>query len=147
MRQSLPLLDDQGSGRILPAKDTDPARAGFGTLRTDQGNLPLRALDVQARIDGLEARLSVRQTFANPSGEPLEATYIFPLPDRAAVSSFRMEVAGRVIDGVLKERAEARREYRQAIEAGHRASIAEEDRSGVFTIRVGNLLPNEEAVV
>src|SRR5262249_8115877 len=74
-------------------------------------------------------------------------TYIFPLPDRAAVTAFRMEVGDRVVEGELKERAEAREAYEQAIEAGQRAAIAEEERPNVFTVRVGNLMPGDRAVV
>lgn len=120
---------------------------GFGALDTERGRLPLKAMDVRARIDGLIAQTIVAQTFVNTFSDPLEATYIFPLPDRAAVTRFRMEVAGRVIEGVLKERGEARKEYTEAIQAGHRAAITEEERAGVFTLRVGNLMPGDEAVV
>ncbi|HVR74160.1 MAG TPA: VIT domain-containing protein [Planctomycetota bacterium] len=121
--------------------------SGFGALRTEKGPLPLKAMDVRAKIDGLIVRTDVRQTFVNTNGEPLEATYIFPLPDRAAVVSFRLEVAGRIVEGVLKEREEARREYDEAIQRGHRAAIAEEERPNVFTMRVGNILPGEIATV
>jgi Ca-activated chloride channel family protein len=124
----------------------DP-EAGFGALRTARGCLPLTALEVQAGICGLHAQTVVRQTFHNPFAEAIEATYIFPLPDRAAVTSFRMHVADRIIDGVLRERQDARREYDQAIAEGHRAAIAEEERSGTFSMRVGNLPPGEEIVV
>ena len=72
---------------------------GFGALETARGRLPLTALDVIGRIDGLLSQVTVRQTFVNATSEPLEATYIFPLPDRAAVTDFRMEVAGRVVEG------------------------------------------------
>ena len=58
-----------------------------------------------------------------------------------------MEVGGRSIEGVLEEREQARRDYDQAIAAGHRAAIAEEERPNVFTLRVGNLMPGEEATV
>ena len=58
-----------------------------------------------------------------------------------------MEVAGRVVEGKIKERAQARREYSQAIRQGHRASIAEEERPGVFSLRVGNLMPGDVATV
>ncbi len=122
-------------------------RAGFGTLETARGRLPLTALSVEARIVGLIAETRMRQTFRNSLDEPLEATYIFPLPDRAAVTSFRLHVAGRTVDGELKERGQAREEYDTAIARGHRAAIAEEDRSGVFQLRVGNLPPREEAIV
>ena len=47
-----------------------------------------------------------------------------------------MRVGERLIEGQLRERSEARHEYVAAIEAGHRAAIAEEDRSGVFSMRV-----------
>ncbi|WP_406694968.1 VIT domain-containing protein [Singulisphaera sp. Ch08] len=143
MNDLLPLLSEDETSRGTPGGD----EAGFGALRSERGLLPLKAMEVIGRIDGLLAQVSVRQTFVNVLDEPLEATYIFPLPDRAAVTRFRMEVAGRVIDGVLEERGQARREYQQAIEAGHRASIAEEERPGVFTMRVGNLPPGEEAVI
>src|SRR5437764_1088950 len=101
--------------------------AGFGGLKTSRGLLPLTELDVQARLDGLLARTRVRQTFVNAHTEPLEATYLFPLPDRAAVTGFRLEVAGRVVEGELKEREQAHREYTEALQAGRRASLAEEE--------------------
>ena len=121
--------------------------AGFGCVQTPLGNLPVKALDVQAKITGLVYEVTMRQTYVNRYEQPLEATYIFPLPDRAAVGDFKMIVAGRVIDGVLKERGEARREYQQAIEQGHRASIVEEERPDTFTMRVGNIEPGEEVTV
>jgi Ca-activated chloride channel family protein len=143
MNQTLPMLTEDEVRLAIPAND----EAGFGSLATERGHLPLKALEVHTRIDGLLAETEVRQYFVNTLDTPLEATYIFPLPDRAAVTRFRMEVAGRVIDGVLKERGQARREYDQAIQEGRRAAITEEERSGVFTMRVGNLLPGEEAAV
>jgi Ca-activated chloride channel family protein len=121
--------------------------AGFGVLETDRGGLPLLALDINGRIDGLLAQVNVSQTFVNCLDQPIEATYIFPLPDRAAVTTFRMEVAGRVVEGLLKDRGEARREYDHAITRGHRASIAEEERPNVFTMRVGNLMPGDTAII
>ncbi|HEV3165059.1 MAG TPA: VIT domain-containing protein [Isosphaeraceae bacterium] len=143
MNRTIPLLTDDEAGHLAAADDD----SGFGSLTTLRGPLPLKAMDVSGRIDGLLAQVVVRQTFVNTLDEPLEATYIFPLPDRAAVTGFRMEVAGRVVEGVLQERAQARREYEAAMDAGHRASIAEEERPGVFTLRVGNLMPGEEATV
>jgi Ca-activated chloride channel homolog len=142
MVKTLPPMTDEEVRRCLP-----PDEAGFGSLTCEQGPLPLAAMDVQARIDGLVAQITLQQTFINTHAQPIEATYIFPLPDRAAVTRFRLEVAGRVIEGQLRERGAARREYQQAIETGHRAAITEEERPGVFTMRVGNLPPGERARV
>jgi Ca-activated chloride channel family protein len=121
--------------------------AGFGALQTERGPLPMTALAVDARVAGVVASIEVAQTFVNTTKGALEATYIFPLPDRAAVRRFRMEVGGRVIEGAIDERGAAREQYDQAIAAGHRAAITEEERPGVFTLRVGNLMPGEAATV
>lgn len=146
MTMLLPTLTDAEFARCRPPAFDDD-EPGFGSLSTPRGHLPLTELDVRARVDGLLAQTTVRQTFVNSLAEPVEATYIFPLPDRAAVTAFRMEVAGRVVEGELRERGAARAAYNAAIRTGHRAAISEEERPGVFTIRVGNLFPGDAAVV
>ncbi|QXJ23475.1 VWA domain-containing protein [Actinomadura graeca] len=136
--------------RILPLPETATPPApdrGLGTLTTDKGNLPLDSVDVHASITGLVAGVEVVQGFRNPFDVPLEATYIFPLPDRAAVTALRMEAADRVIEGTLEERGQAREDYDTAIAAGKRAAIAEEDRPDVFAMRVGNILPDERVTI
>ncbi|MGE0712545.1 MAG: VIT domain-containing protein [Planctomycetota bacterium] len=121
--------------------------AGFGALLTGEGALPLRQMDVRARWQGLVYGVELRQTFVNLTATPLEATYVFPLPARAAVHRFRFEVGGRVVEAELQEQERARKTYAQAIEAGQRAALAEEDTPGVFQVKVGNLMPGEEASV
>ncbi len=142
-RQVLPVLGDEEIARGRPTGD----EPGAGTLVTERGNLPLEALGVHARITGLLAEVVLTQTFVNRFDLPLQATYVFPLPDRAAVTEFRMEAGDRVVEGALRERAEARAAYDEALVAGRMAAIAEEERPGVFTMRVGNLPPGERASV
>jgi len=129
--------------RELPAHPD----AGLGTLRTERGNLPLESLDLRARISGLLAYTELTQGFHNPHPEPLEATYVFPLPDRAAVTGMRMTADDREVAAVLSERGQARAGYQRAVAAGRRAAIAEQERPDVFTIRVGNILPGERVTV
>jgi Ca-activated chloride channel family protein len=126
--------------RILPD-------SGFGRLETERGNLPLDRLDVRTRISGLTARTVVVTEFLNAHDVALEATYIFPLPDRAAVTGMTMTADHHTVEAELQERAAAREAYDQAIAAGKRASIAEEERPDVFTMRVGNILPGERVTV
>ncbi|MCC7071020.1 MAG: VWA domain-containing protein [Deltaproteobacteria bacterium] len=140
---ALPLIRDDEWSRLHVALE----EAGCGCLRTERGHLPLVAMDVDAKVIATFAHTTLRQVFVNTLGVPLEATYIFPLPDRAAVHRFVMEVNGRRIEGDLQERMQARRTYDNAIAQGKRASIAEEERPGVFTIRVGNLMPGEQAAI
>lgn len=123
------------------------AESGLGALRTERGNLPLDRLDVRADLTGLVSRVELTQDFLNVHEQALEATYVFPLPDRAAVIGMRMVAADRVVEAELAERGAARQEYDRAIAAGQRASIAEEERPDVFTMRVGNILPGERVSV
>jgi Ca-activated chloride channel homolog len=121
--------------------------AVVGRLGDENCALPLVAVEIDAVVRGLVATTTVRQTFRNTHMTGIEATYIFPLPDRAGVTAFAADLAGRRVEGELRERGEARAEYDAAIAVGHRAAITEEERSGVFSTRVGNLQPGEDAVI
>jgi len=140
--------------RITPMTDAETTcmaapddEAGLGALRTERGNLPLDRIDVRAEITGLTSRVELTQDFVNAFDVPLEATYVFPLPDRGAVTRMRMTADGRVVEAELGEREAARQAYDEAIASGRRASIAEEERPDVFTMRVGNILPGERVSV
>lgn len=122
-------------------------QAGFGALQTVRGNLPLRRIDVRADITALTSQVELTQDFVNPHDVPLEASYVFPLPDRAAVTRMRMTAGGRVVEADLRERAAARETYDKAAGSGRRASIAEEERPDVFTVRVGSIRPGEKISV
>ena len=144
MTAPLPLLSED---EVRSVTFGDDDRRSFGHMSCSQGHLPLKALHVAARIVGTFAHTTVRQTFVNTLHVPIEATYIFPLPDRAAATRFIMQVGGRTVEGDLQERGQARQTYNRAIASGQRASIAEEERPGTFTLRVGNLMPGEAAAI
>ncbi|MEZ6041886.1 MAG: VIT domain-containing protein [Planctomycetaceae bacterium] len=132
----------------------DVSRSGWddedgelGSLQSASGCLPLQELDIQATVDDLFSEVAVHQVFVNSARESVEATYVFPLPSRAAVTRFTMRVAGRVVESELQEREAARKAYQQAILDGYRSSIAEQERPNVFTLRVGNLPPGERVKI
>src|SRR5215207_2826072 len=104
------MTSDEADRLAAPTED-----AGVGALGTSRGNLPLDAIDLRATVTGLATRMELTQGFHNPFDEPLEASYIFPLPSRAAVTALRMEADDRVVEGVLKERGEARADYDRAM--------------------------------
>ena len=49
---------------------------------TEPVELPLKHTDVQAEIAGFVTRVKVVQTFSNPYDDPIEAVYVFPLPQK-----------------------------------------------------------------
>ncbi|MCB0153238.1 MAG: VWA domain-containing protein [Anaerolineae bacterium] len=66
---------------------------------------------VTVTIDGQVATTRVDQTFRNDSDWSLEGTYIFPLPEEAAIDDFAMWIDGERVAGQLYTKEEARRIY------------------------------------
>lgn len=71
--------------------------------------LALHQVDAEI-VDGV-ARTTLRQTFHNPNGVPLEATYLFPLPDDAAVDDFQLMMDGKMVPGEVLDRDKAEAIY------------------------------------
>jgi len=99
--------------------------------------------DVKIEITGMVAYARVIQEFENPGDEWLEGVYVFPLPEDAAVSHLTMDVGDRVIEGVIKEREEAKKVYSQAKKEGKKASLLEQERPNIFMMSVANIGPHE----
>ena len=111
------------------------------------GLCPLQHTDVNAEISGFLARVDVTQTYVNPSDQRIEAVYVFPLPDDAAVNSMTMHIGDRVVKGVIKKREEARQIYDQARQTGHVAALLDQERPNIFTQSVANILPGETVTI
>ncbi len=103
--------------------------------------------DVTMSISGLVARVSVRQEFRNEGGEWVEGIYVFPLPDDAAVDRMRLHIGERFIEGEVREKEQARKEYDRARNEGRKASLVEQQRPNLFTTAVANIAPGERVVV
>ncbi|MCB9727874.1 MAG: VWA domain-containing protein [Deltaproteobacteria bacterium] len=104
-------------------------------------DLPLRHTDVRADVSGFAARVSVVQQYENPFAFPIEAVYVFPLPENSAVDAMRMVIGERVIEAEIKTRDTARRTYEDAKAQGHTAALLEQERPNVFTQSVANIAP------
>ena len=109
----------------------------------DYQSVPLLHTDVAFDVRGLVASATVTQQYANSSPEPIEATYIFPLPHDAAVYDMEIRIGDRVIRSFIRERAEAKRVYEAAKSEGKRAALLEEERPNIFTASVANIMPGD----
>ncbi|MCG9884866.1 MAG: VWA domain-containing protein [Cyanobacteria bacterium] len=112
-----------------------------------QDRFVLDKTDVAARIAGNVTRVEVTQTFTNPFPEALEAVYVFPLPDGAAVDEMEIRIGDRVIRGDIKKREEARRIYDEARRQGRTTGLLEQERDNIFTQSLANIRPGESIQV
>ena len=103
--------------------------------------------DVTMDINGLVARVSVRQEFRNEGSEWVEGVYVFPLPDKAAVDRMRLHIGDRFIEGEIREKEQAKKEYERARDQGKKASLVEQQRANLFTTSVANIAPGELVVI
>ena len=105
--------------------------------------LPLNHTDVAASISAYIASVNVTQEFHNPYDEKIEAVYVFPLPQNAAVNGFVMTIGERKIRGIIREREQAQRIYTEAKRQGYVASLLTQERANIFTQHVANIEPGK----
>jgi Ca-activated chloride channel homolog len=107
----------------------------------------LKHTEVKAKIAGNISRVEVVQKFENPFPESLEAVYVFPLPDEAAVDDMEIKIGSRIIKADIKRRDEALEIYQKARQQGRTAGLLEQERSNIFTQSLANIKPGEKIEV
>ena len=85
--------------------------------------------------------------YRNAESTPIEAVYLFPLDEGAAVCGFEAIIDGAVIVADVQERDKAFERYDEAIGQGHGAYLLDEERPDVFRASIGNLPPGKEVLV
>lgn len=116
-----------------------------GLLTPSDGSLPtlkIKQHHVNVVIEDGYAITSIEQVFFNPNDRDLEATYSFPVPDKAAVGEFAYWIDGQPVIGEVVEKEKARQLYGQEKQAGREVAITEQDDyktfdSKVYPVRAG----------
>ncbi|MBK8147557.1 MAG: VWA domain-containing protein [Acidobacteria bacterium] len=111
------------------------------------GVCPLKHTDVKAEITGFLSRVRVTQEFENSFTDKIEAVYVFPLPNDAAVDEMTMRIGERVVRGRIMRREQAREVYEAAKSNGQIASLLDQERTNIFTQSVANILPGEKITI
>lgn len=99
---------------------------------------------VSGEINGMIATIEVEQQFQNSTSDWVNGRYVFPLPEGAAVDSLRLEIGDRIINGVVKEKQQAKKIFEQAKRQGKKAGLLQQHRPNLFSIAVANIAPNEK---
>ncbi|MCU7937733.1 MAG: marine proteobacterial sortase target protein [gamma proteobacterium symbiont of Bathyaustriella thionipta] len=103
--------------------------------------------DMNLEVNGMVARINLKQRFKNTSEHWVEGIYVFPLPENAAVNKMHIQIDERIIEGKIKEKKEAKIIYQQARAAGKQASLVEQERPNLFTNTISNIAPGKEIII
>jgi uncharacterized protein YegL len=103
--------------------------------------LPVTAIKINLSISGQVATIKVEHLFHNPTGEMLEGTYYFPVPQGASLEEFAVYDGDERRVGRVKEKEEARAQYSAGIAAGEDPAILEMARSGWFQSHIYPIAP------
>ena len=132
-----PALGD--AGILIPRDKQQP----------DPSILSLEEMEITIRIDNGDARVFVRQIFANHIGGIQEGNYVFALPSHATISDFATWDGPTRLPAVILERKRAEEIYnqlkRQSVDPGllqmGERGAEEAKRSSVFSAKIFPIAP------
>lgn len=96
---------------------------------------------VATQIKDQVATTHVEQVFVNDGPTPLEATYLFPMPEQAAISEFNMIVDGQKIEGQIMRKEEARAIYESIVRQQRDPALLEYVGRDLFQARIFPIPP------
>lgn len=129
------------------SKNDQVAKTERQEVEASKALIPLKHIVFRGAVNGAFARVKCAQEFLNDAQNPVEAVYIFPLPDDASIVGCKMVIGGRKIEAVLKKKEEAKMEYHEAVSSGHHGALLEQKRANIFEMNVGGIEPGKSIAV
>jgi len=144
--ESATLWEDWTGGLARPGPADDEAPRGVGMLEARVPDeigrarwpLAIRRLDVRVRVEGDLAITEVDQEFFNPASETVEGLYRVRVPRTAVLQRFAVDRGGRLVDGYVREKAQARQAYEAQVYRGSTddPALLEWDAPGAYRARI-----------
>jgi len=139
---------DAGSPTVVTDVKEDETQIGL--YNTSTGNpvkVPLQKVSITGNVRQVSAQITLEQSYFNEEDTGIEAKYIFPVDDKAAICGFKAEINGKVINGEVQGKTKARETYDTALSQGHGAYLLEQKAKNQFEISVGNIPPKTAVVI
>jgi Ca-activated chloride channel family protein len=145
---SIFLLASAGLASDVPPPDKTLAPffvVEHGDPALDQ--LPLQSTKVDVAVSDVVAEVTVTQVYENRGKRPINTKYVFPASTRAAVHGLTMQIRDQLIEAKIQERKQAQQTFEKAKQAGKTATLLEEQRPNVFTMKLANVMPGDRIEV
>ena len=143
LTSALAAQDQPPGTRAATADDWRPV------VKVDPTQAPMAivAAGYAVTVHGLFAQTTASYTFRNPNGRPLEGELEFPLPDGATVCGYALDIAGRMVDGVVVPKDQGRMILEAEQHQRRDPGLAETVRGNVFRTRIFPLPARGERTV
>ncbi len=131
---------------LLAPPPVPPSKDLGGALRSADGSavFTLRRCHVDVHVEDGMARTTIDQTYFNHLSNRQEGTFYFPLPPDASISRLAMYVNGKLMEGGMAERDEARRTFETIKHKMQDPALLEWVDGSTFKMRVFPLEGREE---
>src|ERR1044072_255820 len=133
-----------GQGGVTPRRHQPGNQSQEQPANPLPAALPVSAIKIKARLEGQVATVKVEHLFRNDTDDLLEGTYYFPVPEGATLLEFALYDGDQRRIGRVKEKEEARSQYRTAVSQGEDPAILEMTRNGWFQSHVYPIPPRSE---
>ena len=131
---------------LIAPPPVPPSQDLGGALRSADGSsvFTLRRCHVDVHVEDGMARTTIDQTYFNHLPSRQEGTFYFPLPPDASISRLAMYVNGKLMEGGMAEREEARRTFETIKHKMQDPALLEWVDGSTFKMRVFPLEGREE---
>lgn len=101
-----------------------------------QMSYKIKSLEVNARLLDQVAQVQVSQTFTNTGSQPMEVSFVFPLPYDGAIDRMTLMIDGKEHPARLLDAKEARRMYEEIVRRNRDPALLEWLGTGLFRTSV-----------
>ena len=107
----------------------------------------LKSVRMEGKLEGLLLTMQVSQRYRNDTDDTIEASYTFPAGWGANLLGFSVTLNGKQLQAIALAKKKAEENYEKAISDGDTPVMLEKSPLGLYTANLGNIKPNEEAVI
>ncbi|MCA0389678.1 MAG: VIT and VWA domain-containing protein [Bacteroidetes bacterium] len=106
--------------------------------------LEVKYHDVKVTIDGFTAKTKIDQVFFNPLNQRLEGQYIFPIPEGAVITGFKMFINGKEYKAELLDAEKAKKLYQEIVSKSKDPALLEYSGKNIYTLKIFPIEPRSE---
>ncbi|KAI9037340.1 VIT and vWA domain-containing protein [Aspergillus affinis] len=120
-----------------------------GKRPSQSSHFPLLSVSIHVNIESNISASTITQKYTNQSSSPAEHTkYLFPIYDGSAVTSFKCWIGkDKLLEGAVKAKQQARKEFAEAISKHKAAVLVEELTPEIFEANLGNIPSQTDVTV